>query len=210
MQRDCIARLLQALTEQRKGHMLLDGWAGSGKSCALFAAVAWARANGWLTLYVPSAFSLTQGGLYFKSEDGLWDTPWAARYLLQSVQVREVAGAGCSPAGCRPACCCPAQRPGPTCASAGPASDRPTRPAGSRPAMKEHWRRSRRRPASHCQTWWRAAWRRWAPRPARRWPRPSSSRTRWQCRRRHQCCWRWMTIMRCTATPVRALFRKEG
>ncbi len=45
---------------KERSHLYLDGWAGSGKSVALYSLVAWARANGWLALYVPSAFSLVQ------------------------------------------------------------------------------------------------------------------------------------------------------
>jgi rhamnogalacturonyl hydrolase YesR len=48
------------LQEKGRGHLYLDGWAGSGKSVALYSLVAWARAQGWLALYVPSAFSMVQ------------------------------------------------------------------------------------------------------------------------------------------------------
>ena len=41
--------------------LLLDGWAGTGKSVALLALVAWARAAGWVVMYIPSAFQLVQG-----------------------------------------------------------------------------------------------------------------------------------------------------
>ena len=40
--------------------MFLDGWAGSGKSVALYSLVAWARQQGHVALYIPSAFSLVQ------------------------------------------------------------------------------------------------------------------------------------------------------
>eukprot|EP00887_Chlorella_sp_A99_P004908 scaffold4.g4908.t1 len=106
MQRPCLAALLAALraaagrgeplhegaaaaaaAARRLGRLYLDGWAGAGKSVALFMAVAWARANGWVALYVPSAAALTHGGTFVRGEDGLWDTPWAARYILSAVQV---------------------------------------------------------------------------------------------------------------------------
>lgn len=45
---------------REKPQLYLDGFAGSGKSVALYSLVAWARAHGWLALYVPSAFSLVQ------------------------------------------------------------------------------------------------------------------------------------------------------
>jgi hypothetical protein len=48
------------LQASRSGQLYLDGWAGSGKSVALFSLVAWARANGYVALYLPSAFSLVQ------------------------------------------------------------------------------------------------------------------------------------------------------
>ena len=44
----------------RRRQLYLDGREGSGKSVALYSLVAWARANGWLALYLPSAFSLVQ------------------------------------------------------------------------------------------------------------------------------------------------------
>lgn len=46
--------------ERKKPQVYLDGWAGSGKSVALYSLVAWARQHGWLALYIPSAFSLVQ------------------------------------------------------------------------------------------------------------------------------------------------------
>lgn len=36
-------------------------------------------------LYVPSAQALIEGGTFFKGEDGLWDTPEVATFLLQSM-----------------------------------------------------------------------------------------------------------------------------
>lgn len=120
---------------RKKPRMYLEGYTGSGKSVALYSLVAWARAHGWLALYVPSAFSLVQrawalhacagpcsrGGLhrrgllcvlslsslarvrharprcpphlappadgtYSQGEDGLWDTPEAARWILAALR----------------------------------------------------------------------------------------------------------------------------
>lgn len=46
--------------KREKPRLYLDGYVGSGKSVALYSLVAWARAKGWLALYLPSAFSLIQ------------------------------------------------------------------------------------------------------------------------------------------------------
>lgn len=40
---------------------------------------------GWIALYIPSAYMLVEGGTFYKGEDGLWDTPDAARFILNSV-----------------------------------------------------------------------------------------------------------------------------
>eukprot|EP00897_Mesotaenium_endlicherianum_P004279 jgi/Mesen1/387/ME000010S_10844 len=69
----------------RRRHFLLEGLHGSGKSFALATAVLWARANGWLTFYVPRAKEWTSGGFFYKhpgSEE--WDTPVQARTVLQA------------------------------------------------------------------------------------------------------------------------------
>ncbi|KAL4439233.1 hypothetical protein ABPG77_004135 [Micractinium sp. CCAP 211/92] len=84
--RACMQDLVAAVQGKERSHLYLDGWAGSGKSVALYSLVAWARANGWLALYMPSAFSLVQTGTFYKGEDGLWDTPEAARWLLSSLR----------------------------------------------------------------------------------------------------------------------------
>ncbi|PSC69955.1 28S ribosomal mitochondrial [Micractinium conductrix] len=84
--RACMRDLLAAVQSKERPQLYLDGWAGSGKSVALYSAVAWARANGWLALYVPSAFSLVQNGTFSRGEDGLWDTPEAARWILTSLR----------------------------------------------------------------------------------------------------------------------------
>jgi hypothetical protein len=87
LHRDCIAELLAKAAEPRRRgrHIYLDGWTGSGKSVALFSLVNWARRNGWLAMYMPSAYMLVEGGTFHKGEDGLWDTPESAKLLLTSV-----------------------------------------------------------------------------------------------------------------------------
>lgn len=80
---------------------LLVGPRGSGKSVLLGLAAAWARANGWLVLYVPRARDWVRGGLYYPhphapavaSAQGLarpqgarctlWDTPVQAQQALE-------------------------------------------------------------------------------------------------------------------------------
>ncbi|DBA84532.1 hypothetical protein WJX77_012040 [Trebouxia sp. C0004] len=79
-------RLLHLKAESRsQTHIYLDGPAGCGKSIALVSLVDWARSQGWLVLYVPSAQTLIEGGLFHKGEDGLWETPEVAEALLQSM-----------------------------------------------------------------------------------------------------------------------------
>eukprot|EP00850_Spirogloea_muscicola_P021200 SM000240S08617 [mRNA] locus=s240:83427:85847:+ [translate_table: standard] len=67
--------------------LLLDSPAGSGKSVALAVAVAWARAAGWLALYVPSARAWATGGFYYRhpATPALWDTPLQAKLVLQGL-----------------------------------------------------------------------------------------------------------------------------
>lgn len=60
MARECMQQLAAVVQERTRRQLYLDGWAGSGKSVALYSLVAWARAQGWLALYLPSAFSLVQ------------------------------------------------------------------------------------------------------------------------------------------------------
>ena len=86
LNRRCLQDLVQAVARQQRPHIYLDGWAGSGKSVALYALVNWARANGWLALYLPTANLLVEGGTYYKGEDDLWDTPEAARLILTAAK----------------------------------------------------------------------------------------------------------------------------
>lgn len=85
LQRPVIQRLLRHAESGDKRQISLQGWTGSGKSAALYALVSWARASGWIALYVPSAFSMVQGGNFNRGEDGLFDMPQGARYILQSM-----------------------------------------------------------------------------------------------------------------------------
>lgn len=66
----------------------VDGWTGSGKSIGLYTLAALGRLSGYITLYIPSAKLLTQGGRYYPSDvegDAMWDTPEAARSILTAV-----------------------------------------------------------------------------------------------------------------------------
>lgn len=86
LQRQCTIGLQQTIAEQQKRHVYLDGWTGSGKSIALFIMVNWARKNGWIVMYIPSAYLLVEGSSYVKGEDELWETPDAARFILNSMK----------------------------------------------------------------------------------------------------------------------------
>lgn len=59
--RPTLLALLDAAAAGTPQRLYLDGWAGSGKSTALFSLVAWARAAGWVVLYLPNADLLVQG-----------------------------------------------------------------------------------------------------------------------------------------------------
>lgn len=48
--------------------------------------VNWARKNGWIVMYIPSAYLLVEGSSYVKGEDELWETPDAARFILNSMK----------------------------------------------------------------------------------------------------------------------------
>ncbi|KAF6152646.1 hypothetical protein GIB67_008083 [Kingdonia uniflora] len=64
--------------------IVLDGSVSCGKSIALSMLVHWARDEGWLVFYVPSAREWTHGGFYYKNpQTGLWDTPIQAAKILQ-------------------------------------------------------------------------------------------------------------------------------
>lgn len=65
---------------------LLMGHRGVGKSVLLGITAAWARAHGWLVLYVPQGRLLTERSQFTRNEQtGLWDTPDHARSLLASL-----------------------------------------------------------------------------------------------------------------------------
>ena len=64
----------------------MDGQVGSGKSVALFSLALWARQNGWLVVYVPSAYAFIEGGFFaVDEEDGMVDAWDAALLLLRSI-----------------------------------------------------------------------------------------------------------------------------
>ena len=64
MHRACMHRLRELVQSRRKPQIYLDGPVSSGKSLALAALVDWARAEGWLVMYLPAATSLLHGGLF--------------------------------------------------------------------------------------------------------------------------------------------------
>ena len=84
--------------------LLLDGWAGTGKSVALLSLVAWARAAGWVVMYVPSAFQLMQGaggacGVWLGARGG---AGWAG---MGWASASRAAAGSCSGAAPRQALC---------------------------------------------------------------------------------------------------------
>ena len=95
--RQSMVDLFRVVAQGQHSRIFVDGWAGSGKSVALYSLAALARNAGWVVMYVPSASMLTRGGRYFKrsgddaedAEDGqkggCWDTPESARRIIQAV-----------------------------------------------------------------------------------------------------------------------------
>eukprot|EP00249_Psilotum_nudum_P018753 c26947_g1_i1 orf=333-3047(-) len=77
--------LNHANLDSRK-QIVLDGLPGCGKSVALAMVVLWARAEGWLVVYIPSGREWTQGDYYHKNKlTGFWDTPCQAASMLENV-----------------------------------------------------------------------------------------------------------------------------
>lgn len=69
-----------------KGTQLhLEGPTGAGKSVLLAQLTHWARASGWVVLYVPSARHYLSNSNFSKHESGLLDTPDTACDLLKSL-----------------------------------------------------------------------------------------------------------------------------
>eukprot|EP00878_Enallax_costatus_P017811 GHUV01018716.1.p1 GENE.GHUV01018716.1~~GHUV01018716.1.p1 ORF type:complete len:371 (+),score=129.58 GHUV01018716.1:159-1271(+) len=85
MWRRSTQELAQVLDSAAVPQVHLKGPAGSGKSIAVVQLVEWARSNGWLALYVPSAVDLTRGGFFYKRPDGTYDTIISAQHILKSM-----------------------------------------------------------------------------------------------------------------------------
>jgi hypothetical protein len=92
LHRPAIAALVADVAGGAAPRIFLDGWTGAGKSAALYALVHWARAAGWVVMYVPSATLMVQGGRFYREGgddggegDGLWDTPEAARHVINAL-----------------------------------------------------------------------------------------------------------------------------
>ena len=90
MYREGLNDVLQTVLNSEKGKrtdLVVDGWTGSGKSVALYALTAAARASGWVVMYVPSAALFVQGGMFKKKEeeDTMFSTPVAAQHVLRGV-----------------------------------------------------------------------------------------------------------------------------
>ncbi|KAK3233962.1 hypothetical protein CYMTET_55767, partial [Cymbomonas tetramitiformis] len=70
-----------------KKPILLQGPLGAGKSILLSQVVHWARASGWLVMYLPNAPHLLSNSSFVKNEaTGMWDTPDTVYDLLQDFQ----------------------------------------------------------------------------------------------------------------------------
>lgn len=88
LHRASTVELFQKIASREARQVYVNGWTGAGKSIALYSLAAVARQAGWIVMYVPSATLLTQGGRFHRSDiegDNLWDTPEAARHLLNAI-----------------------------------------------------------------------------------------------------------------------------
>ena len=71
----------------RRDAYLLTGPRGAGKSVALATVVSWARANGWLALYVPRGWDVANAGDYVVPSPhhaGMFEEPRGSRSLLEA------------------------------------------------------------------------------------------------------------------------------
>lgn len=69
---------------KNRKQIVLDGPRSCGKSITLAMLVHWARDQGWLVFYVPTARSWTHGGFFYRNpQSGLWDTPVQAENILK-------------------------------------------------------------------------------------------------------------------------------
>lgn len=94
LHRPAIAELLHTVLGDgpAPARVLVEGWTGAGKSMALYALAAAAREAGRVVMYIPSATLLVQGGRFLRCEEAeaaggaaVWDTPEAARHLLNGL-----------------------------------------------------------------------------------------------------------------------------
>jgi len=96
MLRSSFFRLLDIISPDRKGatgvppvakgtQLHLEGPTGAGKSVLLAQLTHWARASGWLVLYIPSARHYLSNSAFSKHASGLLDTPDTASDLLKSL-----------------------------------------------------------------------------------------------------------------------------
>ena len=88
LHRPSIAALINEVLSGQQTRIHVDGWTGAGKSIALYTLAAAARAAGYVVMYIPTATLMTQGGRFYRSEneeDPLWDTPEAARHIINAL-----------------------------------------------------------------------------------------------------------------------------
>nr|8A22_Bw Chain Bw, mS29 [Polytomella magna]8APN_Bw Chain Bw, mS29 [Polytomella magna] len=86
MLRSSTLELFDLIKEGDKNRILLSGPTGTGKSVALFSLVEWARQQDWIVLYIPSAFTLTRGGFFYRRPGtDLFDTLTSAQHLLKGL-----------------------------------------------------------------------------------------------------------------------------
>jgi len=72
--------------------VVLGGEAGFGRSVMLLQIVLWARANGWLTVFIPNAYDMVSDGIIYPSRcmPGLWDQPEvASNFCLKLLEAHE-------------------------------------------------------------------------------------------------------------------------
>jgi len=92
--RECVKNVIEQLQYQQNSGfltskgckpMILDGFNGTGKSITLLHTLLWARASGWLVLFVPYPDQLIVEGIVTQSEtvEDVYDLHGAAQIIMQ-------------------------------------------------------------------------------------------------------------------------------
>jgi len=97
--RDCIKGLIEkakligqgtGVEHGIKNKWYLNGGTGSGKSLTMYSLAAWARSQGWIVLYIPSAKLFLEKGYFVEDissvDKDIYDTPMSAQTVLRNLK----------------------------------------------------------------------------------------------------------------------------